>query len=400
MPRLQLQPPRAASVRIALGVALVGVVLLVALFWVRHGNSTRNWLPMTQASPDILAAGGLEQLPGRPDDVAAQALEPVDTDTARKINAATPFAEVKPLPARPFRFEGTTLDRSRSTDCLALAAMAEAGGSDPGQRAVIQVVLNRVRHPAFAKTICGVVFQGSERTTGCQFSFTCDGSLARKYSDAAWAASRRRASEALDGKVFAPVGAATHYHTDWVHPVWSGELDKIAQVETHLFFRWPGYWGSRDAGRIAYHGAEPGIAQISWLPSHAAAAAETAALALPATAVSAPIEGPKVGDKVGIGTIAARHSEGGAYLVHLSGGATQPAALSLGRRLCGGRGYCRVMGWTNRSAVPKSFPISPTARATLSFSYVLDATNSEYIYYDCSVFQNIPRDNCLPPAQK
>ena len=399
MPGLTLQPPRAATIRTALFMAVLGVVLLVAFVWVRHGEYNRHWRPVPQASPDVLAAGGLEQLPGRPDDVAAQALEPIDTDTARKINAATPFAEVKPQPARPFRFDGSALDRSRSLDCLALAAMAEAGGSDPGQRAVIQVVLNRVRHPAFAKTVCGVVFQGSERSTGCQFSFTCDGSLARRYSDAAWAASRRRAGEALDGKVFAQVGAATHYHTDWVHPVWSGELDKIAQVETHLFFRWPGYWGSRDAGRIVYHGAEPGIAQLSYLPSHAAAAIETAVSDTPAALLSTPVEGHKVGDKVGIGTVAARRQEGGAYLVHLTG-ATEPAALSLGRRLCGGRGYCRVMGWTDRRAVPPSFPISPAARATLSFSYVLDATNSEYIYYDCKVFQNIPRDNCLPPAQK
>ncbi|PCJ46186.1 MAG: DNA gyrase subunit A, partial [Gammaproteobacteria bacterium] len=40
-----------------------------------------------------------------------------------------------------------------------------------------EVVLNRVGHKAFPNTVCSVVFQGAERVTGCQFSFTCDGSM-------------------------------------------------------------------------------------------------------------------------------------------------------------------------------------------------------------------------------
>ena len=69
----------------------------------------------------------------------------------------------------------------RDLECLAEAVYYEAR-SEPqeGQRAVAQVVLNRVRHIAYPGTICGVVYQGSERRTGCQFTFTCDGSLARR----------------------------------------------------------------------------------------------------------------------------------------------------------------------------------------------------------------------------
>ena len=72
----------------------------------------------------------------------------------------------------------------------------------------MQVVLNRVRHPAFARTVCGVVFEGSTRATGCQFSFTCDGSLARRYSEAAWAAARLRGGDAHGGGVYKPLGLA------------------------------------------------------------------------------------------------------------------------------------------------------------------------------------------------
>src|SRR3546814_17214212 len=85
----------------------------------------------------------------------------------------------------------------------------------------LPIVLNRVRHPAFPKTVCGVVFQGSERSTGCQFTFTCDGALTRRFSDAAWDRARDIAKAALTGHVAKAVGYATHYHTDWVVPYWS-----------------------------------------------------------------------------------------------------------------------------------------------------------------------------------
>ncbi|WP_398286925.1 cell wall hydrolase [Sphingomonas daechungensis] len=63
------------------------------------------------------------------------------------------------------------------------AVYYEAGQESlDGQRAVAQVVLNRVRHPAFPANVCGVVYEGSTRATGCQFTFTCDGSLMRGRS--------------------------------------------------------------------------------------------------------------------------------------------------------------------------------------------------------------------------
>src|SRR6476660_5886742 len=65
----------------------------------------------------------------------------------------------------------------RSLQCLTQAIYYEARNqSDDGERAVAQVVLNRVRHPAFPNTVCGVVYQGAVRPGGgCQFTFTCDG---------------------------------------------------------------------------------------------------------------------------------------------------------------------------------------------------------------------------------
>src|SRR3546814_274712 len=140
---------------------------------------------------------------------------------------------------------------------MAAAMLYEAGDDGKGQLAVGQVVINRVRHPAFPKSICDVVFQGSERASGCQFTFTCDGALARRYSDAAWKRAQDNASMMLAGLVDPAVGLATHYHTDWVRPYWSDSLEKIAVVDTHLFFRWPGYWGTPGAFRGAVRGQDP-----------------------------------------------------------------------------------------------------------------------------------------------
>jgi hypothetical protein len=253
---------------------------------------------------------------------------------------------------------------------------------------VIQVVLNRVRHPAFARTICGAVFAGSERESGCQFTFTCDGALARTYSDRAWTAARRRAQEALDGRVYAPVGLATHYHTDWVYPYWSAELDKIARVETHLFFQWPGYWGSKQAMTARYAGEEPAIAALATLASHAPEAAGDEA------------PGGEGAGGHAAGDVVVRHAGGRAFFVHLAAGASAESALSLGRELCpGDQVNCRVMGWIDRPAIPSAYPVPPGSRARLTFSYVRE-DGTEIVLYDCKHFPQTPRDNCIPPARR
>lgn len=118
--------------------------------------------------------------------------------------------------ARPFRM-ASALDASRDLDCLTQAAYYEARGEGrEGMQAVAQVVLNRARHPAFPKSVCGVVYQGAGRSTGCQFSFTCNGAMRGGVNRAAWDRARDVASRALSGAVFAPVGNATHFHTTGV----------------------------------------------------------------------------------------------------------------------------------------------------------------------------------------
>lgn len=146
--------------------------------------------------------------------------------------------------AGPFQI-GNALQSSRELECLAQAIYYEARGETPsGQAAVAQVVLNRVRHPAFPKSICGVVFQGAYNRTGCQFSFACDGSMRRARDGGAWSRARKVATRALAGTMTSEVGSATHFHTVNVSPGWGPRLLRVTQVGMHIFYR----FGRRSGG--------------------------------------------------------------------------------------------------------------------------------------------------------
>ena len=179
---------------------------------------------------------------------------------AALANAAIPVSS-GPLPAaNAYVFTARTpLDRMRSEDCLAQAVYYEARSeSEDGQRAVAQVVLNRVRHPAWPNSVCGVVYQGALRPGGgCQFTFTCDGALAIRPSGGAWAEAQRIAAEALGGRTYAPIGLSTHYHTNAVFPSWAPQLVKTATIGAHIFYRLPGLAGAPGAFSNAYAGTEP-----------------------------------------------------------------------------------------------------------------------------------------------
>jgi hypothetical protein len=217
-------------------------------------------------------------------------LQPVSALDAEALNAAIPIAAgANPRPDSVIFRARTDWDQQRSLQCLAQAVYYEARSeSEEGQRAVAQVVLNRVRHPAFPKSVCGVVYQGPLRAGGgCQFTFTCDGSLSSVPSGASWERARRIAAEALAGSVYAPVGYATNYHTQEVVPVWAYRLVKSAVIGAHSFYRLPGKWGDPVAFSAAYAGREPAPAVLmARLPSPAAA---TAAPMLSANAPNLPV---------------------------------------------------------------------------------------------------------------
>ena len=213
---------------------------------------------------------------------APDLLKPLAPAEAAKLNSERPFVKRADEPAFPFVLTGDTAQRARAETCLAQAVYYEAAseGADGG-RAVAQVVLNRMKHPGYPASVCGVVYQGSERSTGCQFSFTCDGSLRRVPAGAIWTRSQVIAKQALSGGVFYPVGHATHYHADYVVPYWADSLDKMSQIGRHIFYRLRGSMGSSRAFRQRYLGYEPETVKPKVevvLPTDTAAEAVTTAI--------------------------------------------------------------------------------------------------------------------------
>jgi hypothetical protein len=252
-------------------------------------------------------------------------LQDVTATDAAAINAAIPLASVDNPRAPAFVVRGAApADQLRSLDCLAQAVYYEARSeSEDGQRAVAQVVLNRVRHPAYPNSVCAVVYQGPQRAGGgCQFTFTCDGSLAAAPGGPGWAQARRIAAAALTGQVYAPVGHATHYHTQQVVPSWAFRLAKVAVIGAHSFYRLAGGWGEPGAFRQAYAGREPSpsILMATRLPSSIGRvratlpllAAGYGGLSLPGTTATAPA--PPVNDRLPVSQVKPEFQTSGRWL--------------------------------------------------------------------------------------
>lgn len=312
----------------------------------------------------------------------------VDPDDAKAFNANVPFSALPNPAARPFIFSGSTDARLRAIDCLAVAQLYEAGDDTEGERAVAQVVLNRVRHPAFPKSVCGVVFQGSDRSTGCQFSFSCDGALTRwRPTPAAWKRAREVAIAALNGAVYAKVGYATHYHTDWVVPYWSASLDKIAAVKTHLFFRWTGWWGTPAAFLRTVSGSEPNIAALGDLSSAHVGEVDVANVN-PAEINGAPTAGEADGSPLSI--------DPNSFLVTLDARAGADSFPAVATKACGARDYCKLMAWTDKAHTPANLPLGQAQIATMSFSYLRDKAHGyEKALWNCAQFKRASKGECM-----
>jgi spore germination cell wall hydrolase CwlJ-like protein len=237
-----------------LGIAVIGGFAVVAVLTAPADMSPPARISLAGAlpKPPVAAASAIPTVP-------AQVFESLTPDQAVALNAELPISGLPNPAAAPFKLANVTeFDRARAVTCLAEAVYYEAASQgDDGEAAVAQVVLNRVRNPVFPKTVCGVVFQGSNLPTGCQFTFTCDGSMARPPSADGWRRAKLIAERALGGYVQKSVGEATYYHANYVVPYWQPTVLKVAQIGAHIFYRWNGELGRPSAFNGSYAGVEP-----------------------------------------------------------------------------------------------------------------------------------------------
>jgi hypothetical protein len=330
----------------------------------------------------------------------------VPMDEARRINTAQPLTRAAIPAAAPFFFFGSDADRERATDCLAATVYYEAGNEAiEGQMAVVQVVLNRMRHPAYPKTICGVVFQGHERRTGCQFSYTCDGSMQRRRPPAeTWGRFRGLARAMMTGMVYAPVGLATHYHTDWVLPYWSSKLDKIRVERTHLFFRYHGYWGSPKAFGGKHKGVEPSHIKLAGLSLvHRAKSADEPVIdALATTEAPAELLETELTEQTLPPTDTLQDTatqvvtaKKDVFVITVDPLLEADALTRIAAEKCGDLKNCKVLAWADEGLLPKGLPINPQERAAMVFSY-LRKNNANRSVWNCRYYTRDRPAQCLP----
>jgi hypothetical protein len=373
---------------------VLGALLAASFWYIRHQNEAGLQVPIrARAFPK-------NQVPVLPE----QRNLVIAADTALKINEARPFESAAVEKARPFVPHKDTLSQDRAADCLAAAAWYEAGDDAEGEKSVIQTVLNRVRHPAFPSTVCGVVFQGQERKTGCQFTFTCDGALQRIPSEAAWKRAVAIARAMLGGDIFAAIGHSTHYHTDWVVPYWSPTLAKVAKVRTHIFYRWPGYWGTRPAFKQTVQALEPIIPALAKLsPAHLATSdpalgallGEDATPVGPAYVEKPAIELPGVSQRSMRGSTVRLAPQPDTFFMQLEDRAFAGNYAISALAVCKQKTVCQVYGWTNGAAIADHLPLTNEQRALLSFYYVRAADGSDKALWNCLQTPRKNPDQCM-----
>jgi spore germination cell wall hydrolase CwlJ-like protein len=157
--------------------------------------------------------------------------------------ASTKGGQAVPAPAETIRkTEAQAVDPNGeepldgALTCLARTIYWEARGEgDVGMQAVANVVMNRLRHTGFPKTICGVVKQGHEQGA-CQFSWWCDGQPDNAEEQEPYTFAKEIARKALNRQLEDRTDGALYYHQG-LAPSWSKQYIRTVEVGGHVFYK-------------------------------------------------------------------------------------------------------------------------------------------------------------------
>lgn len=251
-PSMMRQAGAAVAVVIAAGagmglIAHRGAEQRDAALWAERAAAFRTY-ELAESSPaarlELVSFSSTSGLKGRASGMlAADALDRQAMTVSASLRGAlgvTPPSVITPKVESGAGATRAASARAREQRCLAEAIYYEARGeSYQGQMAVAEVVTNRVTSRHWPNTYCGVVYEGSTRASGCQFSFTCDGSLNRRPKGPAWRQSNTIAAQVMIGLVRPITHRATHYHTTAIRPYWISGLIETGRIGSHVFYRLP-----------------------------------------------------------------------------------------------------------------------------------------------------------------
>ncbi|MFZ1814714.1 MAG: cell wall hydrolase [Rhizobiaceae bacterium] len=182
-----------------------------------------------ESIPNILSYGAQEEVLRSPFAAVLDDTQPISL--IPRLGKGDHQWAAEPLPLSTFS--------DREQNCLTAGIYFEARGEPVrGQAAVAQVILNRVKNPAYPDTICGVVYQNKEWRNRCQFSFACDRIKDRVNDSKRWEIAQYVARETTEGRIWlTEVGSSTHYHATYVKPKWASHMKKVGRIGLHIFYR-------------------------------------------------------------------------------------------------------------------------------------------------------------------
>lgn len=202
---------------------VMSAVMLASVAFPKIAESANNQRVEAQTQADFEA---LKDFAKSDDHISISYWLDSEKDVIATITSTTSFVVDK------------NIDLASEIECMAEAVYYEARSETAsGQRAVAEVILNRVKNKHFPDSVCGVVYQGSERSTGCQFTFTCDGSMEIAPKGKVWDRSVKVANLVMSSGYTPSTHWATHYHTTEVSPKWSKTMRMTRQVGNHVFYR-------------------------------------------------------------------------------------------------------------------------------------------------------------------